>query len=261
MKRYLRIYNAIIKINLSLILTYRANFFNNMFSSFAWGVFNFVWIALLTNKAKMIFGWKSEELVIITICYVTLTGLYYTLFSHNFGNFSRIVDRGELDGILLKPIDSQFQISMIRISFPSFIRTIMGVLALIWWVNVHAISIGIAQAFAFVILFGVGVLLMYSVWFLFITILIWYPNLGNLVELLYTLNSFARYPTEVIKSEGVTALLIFIPISLIVSTPVKALLQKNAGWDVMLLVVISACLFYISRLWWKYALKHYTSAS
>lgn len=261
MKRYLQIYQAIIKINFALILAYRANFFNHLFSTSAWGVFNFIWIALLTNKAKFIFGWRGDELVVITIGYVIMTGVYYTLFAHNFENFSRIIDRGEFDGILLKPLDPQFHISMINISFASFIRTIMGLGFLIWWILSHNYAIGLFQVVSFIILMGIGVILMYTIWFLFITLLIWYPNLNNMVDFLYNINGFARYPAEMLRNGGAVALFIFVPISLIVATPVKVLLQKNAWGDVGLLIGFSVVLFYLSRQWWKYALKSYTSAS
>ncbi len=261
MRRYIRIYKAIIKINIALILTYRANFLNHIFSTFVWGVFNFIWITLLTSKAKYVFGWRGDELVVITLGYIIITGVYYSLFAHNFEDFSRIIDRGEFDTVLLKPIDPQFQISMLRISYASFIRTILGTGVLIWWISSHHYAIGFFQVVSFIILIGVGVIMMYAVWFIFITTLIWYPNLSNMVDLLYTINGFARYPVEMLKSTGTTPLLLFIPLSLIVATPVKVLLQKNAWGDIFLLFFIGAILFTFSRVFWKFALKSYTSAS
>ena len=261
LKRYVRIYQAILRINIAAVMAYRANFINNVFTSFAWGVFNFVWIILLTNKSTQVFGWKRDELVFITIGYVLLTGLYYAFFGRNFELFSRIIDRGEFDGILLKPIDSQFHISTLRVGVASLIRAIMGTGILMWWIAIHHYSVGPFQIVSFIVLLAVGVMLLYTIWFLFISLLIWYPNLSNLVEILYTINGFARYPSEMIKNIGSLPLLIFLPLALIVSTPVKALLQKNAWGDIFLLVGIFVVLFSFSRVWWKRALRSYTSAS
>lgn len=261
MKRYIRIYKAILRINGALLLTYRANFINGLISSFCWGIFNFVWIALLTHKGQTVFGWKSSELVFITISYVIVTGVFYAFSAHNFTNLSRIIDRGELDGILLKPLDSQFQISVMRISFGSLIRVIMGAILLIWWAIHNNYSIGIFQIINYSGLLMIGVVILYSIWSLCMTFLIWYPNLGNLVELMFTFNGFARYPSELLLKSGIWGLMIFLPLSLICSLPVKALLQKNSWNDVGLLIGICIVLFYLSRKFWKFALKHYTSAS
>ncbi|MCX6731279.1 MAG: ABC-2 family transporter protein [Candidatus Roizmanbacteria bacterium] len=261
MRRYLRIYKAVLKINLSLILAYRANFISHLFSTTAWAAFNFIWIGLLTHKASSAFGWRSDELVVITIGYIIITGIYYFLFAHNFENFSQIIDHGRFDSILLKPLDSQFQISMMDASYASLIRTVLGVIGLIWWVSAHHYSVGLFQVVSFIVLMGVGVVVMYSVWFLFITTLIWYPNLSNIVDFLYTLNGFARYPAEMLRNSGIPSLILLVPISLIVATPVKILLQKNAWGDILLIIVIGCTLFWLSRIFWKFALKHYTSAS
>lgn len=261
MKRYIRIYKAILAINSAYIMAYRVSFINSIISSFSWGTFNIIWIILLTNKAKTVFGWKSEELVFITISYVIVTGLYYAFFARNFDALSRIIDRGELDSILLKPVDSQFHVNMMKISFGSLIRVLMGSILLIWWAQHYHYSIGIFQIISYVFLQAVGVSLLYSMWSFCTTFLIWYPNLGNLIELLYTLNGFARYPTELIQKSGILGLFIFLPISLICATPVKALLQKNSLPDALLMCLLSVLLLAFNRAWWKYALRHYTSAS
>ncbi len=261
MKRYFRIYKAIIRINFAMILAYRANFINSFISSFSWGSFNIIWILLLTNKARTIFGWKSEELVGITISYVIVTGIFYGLFARNFDALSRIIDRGELDSILLKPLDSQFQISMMKISFGTFIRVSLGTLLLVWWAHVHNYNIGLFQIVSYISLLTMGITLLYSMWMFCITFLIWYPNLGNLVELLYTFNGFARYPAELIQKSGVGGLYIFFPISLICSIPIKTLLGRGMLIDTIFITLLGGGLLLISRFWWKYALKQYTSAS
>lgn len=257
----MRVYWAIIKINVALILAYRANFLNHLFSTFAWAVFNFIWIGLLTNKTTSVFGWRSDELVTITIGYIIVTGIYYSLFAHNFENYSQTIDRGKLDSILLKPLDSQFQMSMMNVSYASLIRTILGGAALAWWATIHHYAVGPFQVVGFIVLLCVGVIVMYSVWSLCMTTLIWYPNLSNMVDFLYTMNGFARYPAEMLRKSGVLFLLLFVPISLVVATPIKALLQKDAWGDIILLLVLSMILFSCSRLFWKHALKSYTSSS
>lgn len=261
MHRYIRIYKAIVRINGALLFAYRASFINGLISSFCWGAFNFVWIILLTHKGQSVFGWKSEELVFITVSYVIVTGFFYALSAHNFTNLARIIDRGELDGILLKPLDSQFQISLMRIAFGSLIRVVMGGIFIVWWAAHNGYSIGLFQVVGYLALLMVGIIILYSIWLLCMTCLIWYPNLGNLVELMFTFNGFARYPTELIQKSGIGALLIFFPISLICATPVKTLLQQNDWGNIGFLIGFGIGLFYLSRQWWKYALKYYTSAS
>jgi ABC-2 type transport system permease protein len=243
------------------MLAYRTSFINNIVSSLGWGTFQIIWITLLTNKAKIAFGWKQDEMIFLAMGYIVSLGIFHFLFSRNFDAFSRIIDRGEFDSHLLKPLDTQFLISTMILSLANVIRTFVGIGLMIWWAMAHHYHIGIFEVLNFSFLIGVGVMLMYSIWFIFITSLIWYPNLNNMVDFLYTLNGLSRYPSEMLRMSGKLILYLFLPLSLIVATPIRALINKNLWPDELLLLLICASLFYVSRRFWKYSLKYYTSAS
>lgn len=259
--KYFRIYKAIFKINVAYILAYRTNFINNIISSLGWGMFQIIWMTLLTNKAKIAFGWKQDEMIFLAMGYIVSLGIFHFFFSRNFDAFSRIIDRGEFDSHLLKPLDTQFLISTMILSYANVIRTFVGIGLMIWWATIHHYQVGIFEVLNFSFLIGVGVMVMYSIWFIFITSLIWYPNLNNMVDFLYTLNGFARYPSEMLRMSGKLILYLFIPLSLAVATPIRALIGKSLWPDELLLLGICMSLLYISRKFWKYSLKYYTSAS
>lgn len=261
MMKYFRIYKAIFKINVVYILAYRTSFINNIISSLGWGMFQIIWITLLTNKAKIAFGWKQDEMIFLAMGYIVSLGIFHFFFSRNFDAFSRIIDRGEFDSHLLKPLDTQFLISTMILSIANIIRTFVGIGLMIWWAIIHHYHVGIFELLNFSFLIGVGVMVMYSIWFIFITTLIWYPNLNNMVDFLYTINGLARYPSEMLRMSGKLILYLFIPLSLVVATPIRVIIQKNLWPDELLLLGICALLFTISRKFWKYSLKYYTSAS
>lgn len=243
------------------MLAYRASFINGILASLGWGMFQIIWITLLTNKAQIIFGWSRDEMIFLAMGYIVSLGIFHFFFSRNFDAFSRIIDRGEFDSHLLKPIDTQFSISTSVLSYPNALRTIVGIILMVWWAYIHHYPIGVLEVLHFSLLIGVGVMLMYSIWFIFITSLIWYPNLNNMVDFLYTINGLARYPSEMFRVGGKLILYLFIPLSLTIATPIRVLIQKSLWPDELLLVGICALLFYISRKFWKYSLKYYTSAS
>jgi len=261
MNRYLRIYKAIFKINTAYMLTYRTSFINGLVSSFGWGAFQIIWMTLLTNKTKMVFGWKQDEMILLALGYSVSIGILHFLFSRNFDAFSRIIDRGEFDSHLLKPLDSQFSISTSILSYPNAVRTVVGLGLIVWWSIAHNYHIGLIEILNFSFLIGAGVMVTYSIWCLFITLLIWYPNLNNMADLLYTMDGLARYPPEMIRMSGNIILYFLIPLTLVVATPVRVLLQKNMWPDEALLLGLCVLLLYLSRKFWKYSLKYYTSAS
>lgn len=250
-----------LRINLVYLLTYRANFINNIISSLGWGVFQIVWIGLLMGKRGTVFGWTSDDMILLTFGYFMVLGIFHFLFSRNFDAFSRVIDRGEFDAILLKPLDSQFHSTLRIASYANLIRALVGLILIIAWIVIKHYTVTPLQIILFSFYTCVGIITLYSIWLIFITTLIWYPNLSNMTDLLYTVNGLARYPGEMIRSSGKVLLYILIPLSLTISAPMKILLHKNALEDVLILTVVGIALFVVSRMFWKHSLKFYMSAS
>jgi len=261
MKRYLKIYQRLIKMNFAIIVAYRMGFINSIISTIGWGVFQIIWIYMLTYKTKSVFGWSRAELIILAVCYVVIIAIFHLLFSRNFERLARIIDRGQLDALLLKPVDSQFLISVWIIRYANFFRIAMGIGFLAFLINNLHITISALNVVGFLVLIIFGLVLLYSLWFIFSTFLIWFPQLTNLVDFLYTINGMSRYPTEMIKTLPFYLLPVLIPFTITIVTPTKALLGRILAGDVVGLILITFTLFYFSRVFWKFALRYYTSAS
>ncbi len=261
MKQYFKIYKALIKINFSILLIYRVNFINSIISTIGWGIFQIIFMSLLTSKTKSAFGWSSQEMMILVISYVIIIALFHFIFSQNFDYLSRVINRGELDYFLLKPVDSQFLISTSHIAWANLFRFFLGVGFMIYYINRFNFHLSIVNIIGFFTLMIFGLTLLYSIWFIITTVLIWYPNLDNLVDVLYTLNGFARYPSEMFKQINSFVIFFIIPYTLIIATPTKALFDKVLSGDIFILLLVSIGLFFASRKFWKFALRFYTSAS
>ena len=261
MKRYCRIYWLLIKINCARLFAYRPNLINSAIATIGWGLVSIFSMVLLTTKTSSIYGWNKNELMLIGGIFTIILGITHTLFSRNFDKFSLTINKGYLDGILLRPLDSQFQISCWYMNFTSALRIPIGfIFTLIILQQVH-ISISLITYIMFLVFLILGVSVIYSTWFLVATIIIWYPNLSNLVGFLYNFNNLGRYPKDIITHTGNIFLFVLIPLTLVASVPVKLLAHTSNWKDCVLLLTIACVLFYVSRKFWQFALRFYTSAS
>jgi ABC-2 type transport system permease protein len=261
MKRYIKIYLKLLQLSWASLLTYRSNFINSVIASLVWGFFNLLVIVFLTAKTSSVFGWTRDELIILVASANILLGIFYFLFSFNFQNFSQIVNLGKLDSILLKPIDNQFAISLWQASFQSISRVIFGICVLTYMLmQIHA-HISPLQGISFFFLLIFGILLQYSIWFSVLTITIWLTTLSNLSDLLYNTNDLIRFPAEMFRQGKEFLYFIIFPFTLIVIVPVKVLLQKVTFLDIFCLLFFASTFFYLSRKFFTFALRFYTSAS
>ncbi len=261
MKRYISIYKAFAKMSLETLFAYRANFINSSISSVAWAIFSFVSIFLLTSKTSSIYGWKREEIILLTCGYQITIGIFHTLFTANFGRMAEIIEHAQLDGFLLKPIDSQFIMSMRWVNYTSIFRIFIGIIFLIYILQNFSIGLDPFTIGIFFLLLLVGLLLLYSIWFTVATMLIWFPRLSNIIDLMFSVSGMTRYPGELYKHASEYLFLFLLPITLVVATPVKFLFRRTTVFDILELFIFTLIFFVFSRKFWKFALRFYTSAS
>ena len=261
MKTYIHTIIAIIKINISQLITYRMSFINGTFISFGWAVFQLSWMFLMTSSVKKVFGWSRDEMMLLSACYVVVIGVFHFLFSRNFENLSEIIVYGKLDMILIKPLDTQFLLSFRNLNFYAFPRVLLGLVCMSIYLTKIGVHPTIFQIGAFCLLSICGLITLYSFWFFFVTLLIWFPTISNIVGLLYSVNGVARYPHEAISVGLKESILLFLlPLTFTIATPTRILFGRFFAGEVGMLLIITVIFFLVSRMFWLYSLRHYSSA-
>ena len=250
------------RLNYIRTLNHRGEFFSGLFGSLAWGVLSVVTIHVLTSRSDTVYGWSRNELfILIGVTNIIVGSLLRMFNAENFDRMSSTIQHGDLDAILLKPIDSQFMLSFLYIKLHGFIRLFISIVFTFLMLNLAAIPITAFSIISFVFFAILGYLIIYSIWFLVMTFAIRFPDLHNLSEILYTADGITRYPPQVLWATKIFLFLIFIPYTLVVSIPTKALIHKLTFMDSLVTIGTATILFLVSRALWKFALRYYSSAS
>jgi ABC-2 type transport system permease protein len=261
MNHYIKVYKALLKLNISNLFAYRVNFINSLISSLGYGLLSFLIIILITSQTPVVFGWKREELILMMGVYnILVGGVYAGLISRNFDRFAENVDFGRLDSLLLKPISAQFLLSCKNIAYVQVVRAIMGFSVVVYMLNKLNLKVSIFQLILFLLMSVFSLVLLYSLWYLVMTLTIWNTKLSNLTDLMYRLNDLSRFPPKMY--DGVKNFFIFIiPYMFIIVVPVKIILNKVEFFDIFCLIFFAIFMSYISHKFWNFALRYYTGAS
>lgn len=261
MNKYIRIYQRLLKLHFSSLVIYRTNFINSVIGSLIWGIFSVISVIILTSHTRVLFGWTQDEFILLTGVYGLFIGIFHFAFSSNFARLPMYVRMGSLDSVLLKPVDSQFYVSMSWVNFASIVRFLIGFFV-VWYLAMKMHIVLTPAIFLLFILFlSIGIIILYSIWFMVTTITIWYPELSNLVEFLFNFSNVGRYPREMFVHANRFIFFFLLPLTFIAVTPTRALVSKLTAYDVGGSIFFASLLFFISRMFWKYALRFYTSAS
>ena len=161
---------------------------------------------------------------------------------------------------MLKPIDSQLQVSLRVISPWGLADIVFGVILVV---------VGLVQAdrFAPAALLGLvpmisAAVLLYALWFTLASTSIWFTKIYNATEVLRGLLDAGRYPMAAYPAAYRFFFTFIVPVAFVTTVPAEALLQRSASTTSLLVApLVAAAALVVSRLVWKAALRSYTGAA
>jgi len=103
-------------------MTFRSNFVIESISSMAWMLMNLGFYELIFRYTPMIgegTGWGKYQFFIFIATTMIINSIVQAFFMPNVEEFSELIRTGNLDFALLKPIDTQFLISLQKVHWSS----------------------------------------------------------------------------------------------------------------------------------------------
>ena len=108
LSRYLEVYRIQIKNNFVREAVYRTNFLTSVTVDMIWIAVEFSLFSVLYANVSTLAGWTREQVYFFLGIFFTSDALFTIFFQRNFWNFSDLVNKGELDILLTKPIHPLF---------------------------------------------------------------------------------------------------------------------------------------------------------
>ncbi len=258
--KYFRLFKAFFKTSLIADLEYRANFVTRIITDIFWyfgQIATFKGLYLLTPKIGQ---WKSEETMVFLGVLFIVDAFYMILFSENLDHLADRVSKGDLDLILTKPANSQFLLSFQRMN-----TAILGNLFIAFVWMAYAIS-ELPQFYWpsllwLLVLVPTGVVALYALRFMFGGFTIIFTRAENLQYLFFQLYRLGMRPDSIYSPGMKLVLLTILPVGLIASVPAKFLLESPHPLLLVWTLVWSLGLVFISKKFWQFCLRHYSSAS
>lgn len=261
MKRYFFLYKQLLLANLYSLIAYRTDFAGRLFSSFMFSMWHVITVLLLTHNVPSVFGWSRNELLLLVATYNVFIGIFHAFVSRNISQLADDVYHGRLDFVLLRPIDAQVSVSIWIIDYMSLFRCIVGLGLTAYIIHLMGITITTLAVAGYVLTIIVGLSILYSIWISFVSLTFFFPRLSNIVVLLYNLSNIARYPQEMYSRLPLFASITLLPFALIMTTPVKVLVQRFTVPLGIEMLGICISLGLASRFIWTRSLRSYSSAS
>ena len=202
---YLRVFLTFARNSLVRDMTFRANFLIEVVSSLSWMFMNLGFYLLIftyTDVIGVATGWTQYEFLIFFATVAIVNSLVQTFFMPNMEEFSELIRTGNLDFALLKPIDTQFLVSLHKIHWSSLSNTGFAiVLLIVSLTKLHQLHpenvLHLSQLILYPVYIFCGVAILYSLMIALASTSIWLGRNQSLYNFWFYITNFSRYPMEI----------------------------------------------------------------
>jgi len=260
-KKYLKVYIKFLHTSLASELEYKTNILIDLITAILSLIGSIFLLSIFFQNDSSIGGWQFEQALIIQGIYTILNGIANTWFNPNLTEIVKHIREGTLDFVLLKPIDSQFFISLKKINPSGILEIMLGFLLLFFCIRINQINLNLSFLTLSLITISCSICILYSLWFFISTTTIWFVKTWNAIEVLRSFLYIGRFPLNSFSFSLRIFFSVFIPIAFITTIPSEVFLGLSQLWKILLEFFVAIVFLFTSRKFWVFALKFYSSAS
>jgi ABC-2 type transport system permease protein len=249
---YLGVFLTFARNSLVRNMTFRANFVIESLSSVTWTLMNLGFYLLIfqyTNSIGAGTGWGQWEFFAFLATTMLVNSIVQAFFMPNCEDISELIRTGGLDFALLKPIDTQFLISLEKVDWSSLANFAAGLFLLslsLFHLTSRpdqplVITPLAVVLYVFYVLAGVAIL--YSLMIALSATSIWLGQNRSLYDFWFYITNFSRYPMEIYEGAWGTPLRLIctfvVPVLIVVNVPARIIARplSPAGESVWPLAV------------------------
>jgi ABC-2 type transport system permease protein len=259
--RYLQLYRRFLILAFVRQAEYRVNFLLSVGVGLVNVALAILTFLLLYRFTANVAGWTRAQVLLLLGVYRIVEGLISLQVSPNLRALGPAIRNGDMDFLLLRPVAGQFLVSLRLLNLPELVNVLVGLALAIYAGNLAGVDWS-AKHIGEAVLFGLcGLVVLYALWFLIVVCAFWLVQVDTLDELFASITQAARYPVDFFRGGLRTLLTYVIPVAFATTFPTQALLGRVDLHFLPVGVLVAAAALLVTHLYWRFAVRSYSSAS
>ena len=242
-------------------MEFRAQFFLSIFGYLLWAGVSLLFLEAIFGNVSEVRGWTRPQMWVLYGTFVVLESLVWGLLGPNMWRFSSMVRDGELDLVLIKPVNAQFFVSTRYIDLNAVLNVVPGIVLMIYGLRVLGVTPTLGQCAIWLLLLSCALLMAYCFWFFIVTWAIWIVRFDGVAILIDPMVRMAQFPIQIYPGRLQTFLVSVLPVAFFSTFPTQSLLGTLDWRMIPLGLFIAGALLLFNRLFFNFALRFYGSAS
>lgn len=261
MKRTLKLFWELIKVNTKYFMEYRISLLISLFLTFFWVLSYIVFIEVIFHNIDSLAGLSKGEVLLILSFYYLFTSIANVLYRDNFERFSETMRRGELDFILVKPVPHRMMTFLHKMRLDFSASFIIVILTMIYAFQFLEQSIATSALLLGITYSIIASIIFYSLLSIIASLAFWISKNDTLGVLIWNFSQISRYPRGIF-SQAIQKIFTFIlPFALLANIPAE--ITAGIIEPIMLLytIITTVVIYIISLALWNTGIKRYSSAN
>lgn len=259
-KKYSRLFAMLIKTSFIADLEFRVNFSLRIFTDIIWYLMQILSFEILFNYTDTIGDWNRYQTRVFLGLLFIVDSFYMIFVQDNIDRFADKIRKGELDFILAKPVSSQFLVSFQKIAVASFGNLAIAVVFFLYSASLIE-DFHWYRLFWLLLILPTSFIIVYTSRFFFTCLNLIFVKSESVQFLWYNCYRLGMRPDSIYFPTFKLILLTVFPMSFVANVPAKMVLEPPNIYLIAWSLVIGPIFLYLSHRFWKYCLKHYSSAS
>ncbi len=259
--RYMRLYAAFVRFAFQRAMEFRVDFFFRFGMDVVWYAYQLAFFEILFLRTPTLMGLSPADVRVFAGALFVSDAFHMTVFASNLWWFPLQVNQGDLDHALVRPVSSLFFVGLREFAANSFFNLVLAIAILIAMVGAHPTPFGAPRLLLFGALLFVGTILHFAVHMLLLLPVFWMHDVSGLRQIAFGLDTFGSRPDAIYRGWFRRVVTVLVPVALVVSFPVRALLAADpwpAAWQLLATTAVAVLLLALA---WRRALVAYSSAS
>ncbi len=259
--RYFRLFGYFVAFSFSRSFEFRFDFFARILMDVLYYAVSIAFFQIIFLHTPTLGGWTEPQMMVFVAAYCMIDAVNMTLFSNNLWQIPILVNRGDLDYYLIRPVSSLFFVSLRDFAANSFVNLLMTMGILAWAIARYPEPISAAKFVLFILLILNGNVLFYCLCMLAALPVFFTQSSQGFGHLIWSLMKLGERPDRIFTGWIRKILVTVLPFSLIASFPTRIFLE-DLDVSILLHTLIVSSLFFAFLVWsWNKSLRRYASAS
>ena len=259
--RHLKTYKALVRFSLSRTMEFRFDFFFRFFMDCVFYSLSIAFFEVLFLHTNTLAGWERHQVLLFVSGGLLIDGIFMTVMARNIWEFPSLVNKGELDFHIIRPVSTLFFVLTRHFEFASLLNVILALGIMLYAMSLFPDPLTLSQVLGFLFLLLNGLVLMLVIRIFTVLPVFWtHSDLG--FHMLYmSIEQVTERPEVIFR--GLTHLVFttVFPFIIMTSFPARWFFGTLTWSEFTYAVALSFGFVSLMLFVWKRGLRIYSSAS